>query len=781
MIRPTFLAFETAKKAINVSRAGLDTVGHNISNANTPGFTRQRTDQVSLSMAAWSEKYRIYGTPVPGMGSDVTGISQIRDPYLDNRYRAEATNNGELSVKSDGLLDINNIFDEIMTDGLHYKMGELLNAIDIFSQEADSADLGLVVRNMATEFARMLNKNAAQLEDARTQIISDVQSTVSDKVNGIIEKIASLNKQIRQDNFYGNPSNELNDERNMLIDQLSEYLDINVVRTPQEVAGRTVEYVSIELKNTGDPVNKIPNFKIVEGSQFSHLQASVVPEPLEGQEAYYAANGLVAGNIKIAVVDPYSGKEIDVTGVWDEKESGDITQNIYKGTLKGYIDIINGQGPPADAGVSSFKGIPYYQKSLDEFAQKLAEVFNRINNVSPQEAESQTQISATSDKNLFVPIELDFSPANTAETNWIDSIDAGSREFSGKIYNMSFTYATEYDPATGTPGVITAEYTDSDGNTFTYEGAYLPGQKVDFYVTGSPSPYDLETDTVAFTITTTDKAPPTPAQVPGGVINVDIDGRITAANIAVSGSWADDPLYMTTTKKDPVTKVRPELTLSGNNNPTWLKGVSYADIESGTDDGGTSDFNIPNGTYTFSYNETSKMLSVTISGVEYTAEYKTNSTLELKNAAGDIGLTVSTNNLTPKADDPVTGPATSNSMTLRNITGAAADNLNKLKTEIRATNYYSNRGVSESFQQFLSSFQEEMAAEESYNNSLLDTSTQVIADLADRRDSVSAVSMDEEGVNLMTYQSHYNAAARYMTALDEALDRIINGMGRVGM
>jgi len=66
------------------------------------------------------------------------------------------------------------------------------------------------------------------------------------------------------------------------------------------------------------------------------------------------------------------------------------------------------------------------------------------------------------------------------------------------------------------------------------------------------------------------------------------------------------------------------------------------------------------------------------------------------------------------------------------------------------------------------------------NTSKLDASFIVISTLADRRDAVSAVSIDEEGISMMQYQNFYNAAARYMTTLDEALDRIINGMGIVG-
>jgi flagellar hook-associated protein FlgK len=780
VIRPTFLAFETAKRAINVSRAGLDTVGHNISNTNTPGYTRQRADQVSLSMGAWGEQYQIYGTPVPGMGADIRAVNQIRDPYLDNRYRTEATNNGELGIKADGLTDINNIFDEIMTDGLHYKMGELINAIDIFATEADSKEVGMVVRNMADQLTKMLNKNAAQLEEARAQTLEDVKATVDEKVNTLLDRIAILNKQIRQDNFYGNPSNELNDERNMLFDELSEYLDINIVHTSQDITGVPVDYVTIELKNTaqepGASGPKGENVKLVSGSQVNY---------------HLAATETAEGGVKLAVIDPYSKKEASFYGYdGSGKPIGDVTQKLLKGTVKGYIDIINGKGPPAGGGESTYKGIPYYQKSLDEFAIKLAEIFNRVNNVTKEEARkaneegnAPSELQATMDKNLFVPILFEYTNRtsgagdlpNEEADDWIASIKAGSRQFSGRDYPISFTQGlnTKNEP------VIKAEIVESDGSKTVYEAAYdaaNPSLDLKFYARsrldadGNAVPFNEEDkDSLAFTVKVTGAAYQD--------ASISLNGNVTAKNIAISSSWLDDPGYMTTTKLNAVTEKKPELMLSGTGNPSWLKTVSYAAYNAGdiTDSG--QGFNVPNGAYKFLYDKASKELQVQIAGVTYKGTYAPNSTINLTTTGdenGKIGLVITTNST---AADKLLSESVAN---IRNITGAAADNIIKLKTEITGANYYDNSGFTGNFQEMLVGFQSEMALDQSENTTMLLTSTQVITDYADRRDAVSAVSMDEEGADMMTYQSHYNAAARYMTVLDEALDKIINGMGTVG-
>jgi flagellar hook-associated protein 1 FlgK len=74
----------------------------------------------------------------------------------------------------------------------------------------------------------------------------------------------------------------------------------------------------------------------------------------------------------------------------------------------------------------------------------------------------------------------------------------------------------------------------------------------------------------------------------------------------------------------------------------------------------------------------------------------------------------------------------------------------------------------------------ELSLDVELNGNFSDTSSYVLNNLFASRESISGVSLDEEGINLMAFQKSYNAAARYFTALDEAIDKIINGMGLVG-
>ena len=725
MIRPTFQGFETAKRALNVAQMGLDTVGHNISNARTLGYTRQRVDQVSLSLSGSPSKFATFGVNSAGLGAMVSGVNQIRDPYLDNRYRAEASTNGELGVKYDGLTDINNIFDEIMTDGLHSKLGDLINALDIYAQQADSKELAMVVRNTASQLVSMINKSASRLEETRAQQTSQLKETVEYNVNVILEQIATLNQRIKEDNIYGNPSNELNDERNLLIDKLSEYLDIKVVRTPVKLSnGVTVERLSIELNNTEPPIT------LVNSGDYNKLRVNEDPE---------------SGNVSISVIDSISEAVIP---------NGENIR-LQKGALKGFLDVLNGQGPNAGAGESSFRGIPYYQASLDEFAQKLAEIFNRVNNISEDEAKNSGDkngtdplLSMTYEKNLFTPLTLTLKGVNGGKVpQWINSMASGTVQFSGKVQSMSFDLS----------GIAKVPPQNGDSITATIDGISYTGTCDE---NGKITFLDDNGNT-AFTISTSSM---TPRAATDADENVIVDSTITAKNISLSSEWLNDALYITATKYNAIDDATASLKLTGGSNPAWIRSVEL----------GGDGVKVPSGGYKFTYDSATPptKIGVKIDGTTYWADLPLapNSRVEFKDSSNNIGLIVNTT-----GKDVTEGTAS-----VQYESGAANDNILKFKDAMTAANGYRVGGFSGNFQEFLVAFQSDMSLDKEVISTLLDASYTVISGYADRRNSVSAVSVDEEGIDMMTYQNYYNAAARYMNVLDEALDKIINGMGTVG-
>ena len=88
-MRPTFLGFESARRGITASQKALDITGNNLENVNTPGYTRQRVDLVSVSPSVYSTRYANSRVPLTGQGVGISGVSQTRDAFLDKRFRDE--------------------------------------------------------------------------------------------------------------------------------------------------------------------------------------------------------------------------------------------------------------------------------------------------------------------------------------------------------------------------------------------------------------------------------------------------------------------------------------------------------------------------------------------------------------------------------------------------------------------------------------------------------------------------------------------------------------------
>ena len=108
-MRPTFLGFEAAKTGVFASQKALDIVGHNLSNINTEGYTRQRVDQVAQYVNASGARLKPDMVSLAGMGTYIEGVAQLRNERLDTAYRQENTNAGFYNQQSQMFSDIESI------------------------------------------------------------------------------------------------------------------------------------------------------------------------------------------------------------------------------------------------------------------------------------------------------------------------------------------------------------------------------------------------------------------------------------------------------------------------------------------------------------------------------------------------------------------------------------------------------------------------------------------------------------------------------------------------
>ena len=890
MLRPTFAGFNVARQAINISQAGLDTVGHNIANLSTPGFTRQRVQQSSMHMTV-STQFQVHGSggQVPGQGVMLNGIQQIRDPFLDNRFRTEASNNGELAVRQAGLADIERLIDEIATTGLHSSMLELIDQISRFAQNADSNEIAVVVRNAAMALTQVFNRTAQDLENALAHQKFDMQVAVENEVNIILEQIGHLNGRIREANLFGNPANELNDERNVLLDRLSSFLPIQVVREPDpNITHMSVERLTIRLGS--GPTAPV----LVDNTKHNALQLT-----------FNEDNGFA----RIALLEGASG--FVLPGMED------ITNNITGGGLRGFLDIINGVGEFAGPRENQFRGIPYYQRNLDLIAQTFAQMMNNLNSISVEDATRMGLDPPTAqNRPLFAPnLQPEFISQGGVFTDrngdsaffrswagagqqvfWEDGTPGGRfyiRDVAGNpipspdgdadmedflfrgVHNGSPAYFT-FDNATGLFGLV-----DADGQplpdaatqlTLSFEDAGITGQVFD------------------------------PALLPPSEIRAGAEFElVTAANITLSAQWVAESSWFTTTKQPPsselvaLTRPNPAPGQPGHipvgglipnpapgqpghvpapgvgdaipNPPVGSPGHVNA-VETGppqfipnppstgTPNGHVSGFPVGHPVPNPGWNADPALIDTTAPGHVASAVPPQ----FIRNPAGGqpghdnrvpVGHPVPNPNPgqpghvnvaiqpvfvgnpdTEWANPPLGTPGHNPDFPAGEIvphpghvenppthirnpasgqpghigggdpiveldpegnriyrTASNTDNILLFLNLLRSDSVtFSAPGVGGpetsifrgTFLESFTSKQSTLGLDVSANMALLEASDLIVGTFADQRDAISAVSMDEEAVNMMVFQNHYNAAARFLTVLDEALGTIIERMGVVG-
>jgi flagellar hook-associated protein FlgK len=249
-----------ASLALSASQRALDVTGQNLSNIHTLGYTRQRLDQVSLNPVGNSISSSAYDAKV-GQGVMMTGVSQIRDPFLDIQYRNQLPKVGTASAEDAILSQIGQIFDETDKEAIAYQFQQIItqlqNLADPQNTGTNSADS--VVRSACEILLNTIHQNGTKIQEVYDELMTKMDETVIPEINGYLRDIAELDKSIRNSQVLGNPALELQDERNELIDALSTYFPIEASYEKKNMGGGIyVDILNINLKlSDGRKINLV--------------------------------------------------------------------------------------------------------------------------------------------------------------------------------------------------------------------------------------------------------------------------------------------------------------------------------------------------------------------------------------------------------------------------------------------------------------------------------------------------------------------------------------------
>lgn len=362
----TFLGLNTAYTGLQAYQAAINTTAHNISNADTKGYSRQQTDKTAdLAIRTYSS----YGTL--GTGVVVNSIEQIRDTYYDIKYRNNQTNVGQYKVYENYMNQIEDYLDDYSLQGMTTEWNNFFAALTELQKNPSDATTKNNVINSGMSMAQYFNNLTVNLRNVQIDANEEIKNQC-DRINTLAENIAELNKQINMIEVQFGNANDLRDKRNQLVDELSQIINIE---TDEQQMGQGVTYFTVRA-NGQDLVSKYDYITLKTEAKTDKRNAS----DADGMYELTWSNGVtfneysdtLKGSLK-ALLDIRDGcnnaYEIE-TIVTDEHgntvldENGDPVRELSIGQMRGAN--------------TDYKGVPYYQSKLNEFIRLFSDAVNGI-------------------------------------------------------------------------------------------------------------------------------------------------------------------------------------------------------------------------------------------------------------------------------------------------------------------------------------------------------------------------------------------------------------------
>lgn len=267
----TFGSFTAARLGIYASQSALNVTGNNISNINTKGYTRQRLDLVSLHSSGYARYHNSFNLDI-GYGVLTESVSQLRDPFMDIRYRDMNSNVGSYEAMVKGLDQVVDILDEVGQGKYDFgviegALNEAVQMLNNLNYRPGTDDYDTIVRSSLQSMTRFFNSYADSLAVVKENLTQDLKADVA-TINTTLEQIRDLNVQIRDAGLFGDKALELRDARNVLIDELSGYMKIDVRYDMEKID----EFSSVERINISIADSGTPPIKLVQGIYAAELE-----------------------------------------------------------------------------------------------------------------------------------------------------------------------------------------------------------------------------------------------------------------------------------------------------------------------------------------------------------------------------------------------------------------------------------------------------------------------------------------------------------------------------
>lgn len=223
-MRSTFAGLNTMVRGIYSNQLSLDTTGHNITNASTEGYSRQ---SVNLAATRGQQVSSIYGQVMVGTGVDSTSIERARNVYADKQYWSETAQQQYYKTQQTNYDKVEAIFNDSGNTGVKNALTEFYNAWNDLSTNASTASNRTAVIEKSNVLADRIKTASQQLQAQINAQYDDMRLSVT-QINDYTDQLVKLNQNIMTTEATGASANDLRDQRDLIVDNLSKYMNLNV-------------------------------------------------------------------------------------------------------------------------------------------------------------------------------------------------------------------------------------------------------------------------------------------------------------------------------------------------------------------------------------------------------------------------------------------------------------------------------------------------------------------------------------------------------------------------
>lgn len=374
-----FDALHIGYSGLSVSQTAINITSHNISNANTEGYSRQSVIQ----------RVKAPTNDIPGAvgtGAQITTITRAHDEYVYGRLKNSSAQVAYTEYMEKSLQEIASYESEIDGLGISQDLQDFFNAWSDISQNPDDDAQKIVLVTAMDSLAQNLNDFSTKLSTMQDRLNEEFKSGI-DEVNRLASDIVELNKNINKiENANNANANDLRDQRDQLELELAKMLNIEVSK------GSTFSTTGdANMTDMGNDYNiNVGGFNIVDGTTFHPLRAEDNINTTNLNSVFY---------------------------VDQNQQKVEITQYIKSGELGAILDL-RGDNIDSNTGLANNSKIQDYISNLDTFTKTLVQSVNNL------------YASSAQDTLITDPFE-DFS--TNATLSQLDDINEGT--FDIKVYD----------------------------------------------------------------------------------------------------------------------------------------------------------------------------------------------------------------------------------------------------------------------------------------------------------------------------------------------------------